>query len=186
MGPIVHLDLGLCLIRPWREQDAASLARHANSRRVWQNLRDDFPHPYTETHAARFLARAVTADPTTNFAIVVGGKAVGGIGYHLNDDARRSGAEVGYWLNESYWGRGIATAAVRAMTAFVFSSHGQLCRIYAAPFAWNAASARVLEKAGFTLERSLRQSAIKQGGAANQLLYAIVREEGRTRHVSDR
>ena len=70
MGPIVHLDLGRCLIRPWRERDAASLARHANSRRVRQNLRDDFPHPYTESHAARFLARSVTADPPTNFAIV--------------------------------------------------------------------------------------------------------------------
>jgi RimJ/RimL family protein N-acetyltransferase len=186
MRPIVHLDLGLCLIRPWREQDAASLAHHANSRRVWQSLRDDFPHPYTESHATRFLARAVTAAPPANFAIVVDGKAVGGIGYHLNDDAQRSGAELGYWLNESYWGRGIATAAVRAMTAFVFSAHGKLCRIYATPFAWNAASARVLEKAGFTLERLLRQSAIKQGCAANQLLYAIVREEGRTRHVSDR
>ena len=158
MGPIVHLDLGLCVIRPWREQDVASLARHANNRRVWQNLRDDFPHPYTETHAARFLARAVTADPAANFAIVVGCKAVGGI----------------------------ATAAVRAMTAFAFRAHGKLRRIYAAPFAWNAASARVLEKAGFTLERLLRRSTIKQGRAANQLLYAIVREDGRTRHVSDR
>ena len=133
----MHLDLGLCLIRPWREQDAAS---------------------YTETHATRFLAHAVTADPTTNFAIVVGGKAVGGI----------------------------ATAAVRAMTAFVVTAHTKLRRIWAVPFEWNAASARVLEKAGFTLERSLRRSAIKQGRAANQLLYAIVREERRTRRVSDR
>ncbi len=182
----MHRDLGVCVIRPWREQDAASLAHHANSRAVWQNLRDDFPHPYTEIHAARFLARAVTADPPTNFAIVVGGEAVGGIGYHLNDDAQRSSAELGYWLNESYWGRGIATAAVCAMTAFVFSAHTQLHRIYAVPFAWNAASARVLEKAGFTLERSLRWSAIKQGRSAHQLLYAIGREQGRTRHVPDR
>jgi RimJ/RimL family protein N-acetyltransferase len=183
MGP---LDLGVCVIRPWREQDAASLARHANSRLVWENLRDDFPHPYTEAHAARFIARAVAADPVTHFAIVVGGEDVGGIGYHLNDDARRGGAEVGYWLNESCWGRGIATAAVRAMTAFLFEAHAPLRRVWAAPFAWNAASARMLEKAGFTFERSLRRSAIKQGRIVNQLLYSIVREEGRTRHVSDR
>ena len=182
----MHLDLGICVIRPWRYQDVASLARHANSRSVWQNLRDDFPHPYTEIHAARFLARAATADLPTNFAIVVDGEAVGGIGYHMNDDAQRSDAELGYWLNESYWGRGIATAAVRAMTASMFTAHTKLHRIYAAPFAWNAASARVLEKAGFTLESSLCHSMIKQGRAVNQLLYAIVREEGRKRHVSDR
>ena len=165
----MHRDLGVCVIRPWREQDAASLAHHANSRAVWQNLRDDFPHPYTEIHAARFLARAVTADPPTNFAIVVGGEAVGGIGYHLNDDAQRSSAELGYWLNESYWGRGIATAAVCAMTAFVFSAHTQLHRIYAVPFAWKCrlrARAReggVYPREIVTLERdqagSLRPSA---------------------------
>lgn len=182
----MRLDLGVCVIRPWRAHDAPSLVRHANSRRVWQNLRDDFPHPYTETHAARFLARAVTADPPTNFAIVVGFEPVGGIGYHLNRDWQRSGAELGYWLNESFWGRGIATAAARAMTAFVFTAHTKLRRIYAVPFAWNAASARVLEKVGFAFERSLRQSAIKRGRPVNQLLYAIVRETGRTRHVSDR
>ena len=182
----MRLDLGVCMIRPWREADAASLARHANSRSVWQNLRDDFPHPYTETDAARFLARATMADPPTNFAIVVGGSAVGGIGYHLTDDVQHRGAELGYWLNESHWGRGIATAAARAMTAYVFTTHTKLRRIFAVPFAWNAASARVLEKAGFTLERSLRQSAIKRGRPVNQLLYAIVREKGRTRHVSDR
>jgi ribosomal-protein-alanine N-acetyltransferase len=182
----MHLDLGVCVIRPWREGDAASLASHANSRPVWQDLRDDFPHPYTENHAARFLARAVTADPPTHFAIVIGGEAVGGIGYHLTGDARRVDAELGYWLGDSYWGRGIATAAVRAMTAFAFGAHTTLHRIYAVLFAWNAASARVLEKAGFTLESSLRHGAMKQGRAAHQVLYAIVREEGRKRHVPDR
>jgi ribosomal-protein-alanine N-acetyltransferase len=182
----MHLDLGLCVIRLWREEDVASLARHANSRSVWQNLRDDFPHPYTEIHAARFLARAAMVDPPRNFAIVVGGEAVGGIGYHLHDDVQRSGAELGYWLNESYWGRGIATAAVRAVTAFAFGAHTTLHRIYAVSFAWNAASARVLEKSGYTLESTIRRCAIKDGRAVDQRLYAIVRDEGRNRYVSDR
>lgn len=182
----MHLDLGVCVIRPWREDDAASLARHANSRRVWENLRDGFPHPYTEIHAARFLAHATHVKPPRHFAIVVDEETIGGIGYHLDDDASPCGAELGYWLNESYWGRGIGTAAVRAVTALAFEAHTPLDRIYAVSFAWNGASARVLEKSGYTLERTIRHGAIKDGRAVDQVLYAVVREEGRVRHVANR
>ena len=185
MGPI-PLDLGLCVIRRWREGDAISLARHANSRPVWHNLRDDFPHPYTEKHAVRFLAGAVRVDPPRQFAIVVAGEPVGGIGYRLDTAARRCAAELGYWVNESYWGRGIGTAAVHAMTAFAFRAHTLLDRIYAVSFASNGASARVLEKAGFTLESTIRLGAVKEGRAVDQVLYAIVREEGKNRHATDR
>lgn len=182
----MHLDLGLCVIRRWREGDAASLVRHANSRPVWRNLRDDFPHPYTERHAVRFLARAARADPPRQFAIVVDGEPVGGIGYRVDGGAKRRAVELGYWLNESYWGRGIGTAAVRAMTAFAFRAHTPLNRIYAVSFAWNGASARVLEKAGYALESTIRLGAVKEGRAVDQVLYAIVREEGKNRHATDR
>jgi RimJ/RimL family protein N-acetyltransferase len=184
VAPVI--DLGLCAIRRWREADAASLARHANSRPVWENLRDTFPHPYTRIHATRFLARASIADRPRHFAIVVGEEAVGGISYHLPDDAPRSGAELGYWLNEAYWGRGIATAAVRAVTASAFSAHATLHRIYAISFAWNAASARALEKSGYTFERTIRQGAIKHGRTVDQLLHAIIREGGKNCHAADR
>jgi RimJ/RimL family protein N-acetyltransferase len=180
------IDLGLCVVRRWREDDAASLARHANSRPVWENLRDAFPHPYTRSHAVRFLARAAPADPPSHFAIVVGGEAVGGIGYHLPRDERGGCAELGYWLNEAYWGRGIATAAVRAITAFAFNAHLTMHRIYAVSFAWNAASARVLEKSGYTFERAIPQGAIKGGRAVDQLLHATIREGGKNRHAADR
>jgi ribosomal-protein-alanine N-acetyltransferase len=181
----MYLDLGLCAIRRWREGDVASLARHANSRSVWHNLRDEFPHPYTETHAVRFLACAARVDPPRQFAIVVDGETVGGIGYRLDGVAERCAAELGYWLNESYWGRGIGTAVVRAMTTFAFRAHTPLDRIYAVSFAWNGASARVLAKAGYTLESTIRLGAVKEGRAVDQVLYAIVREEGKNRHAAD-
>jgi RimJ/RimL family protein N-acetyltransferase len=180
------IDLGLCLIRRWRDADAASLARHANSRAVWENLRDTFPHPYTPIHATRFIANEGVADPPTHFAIVVGGEAVGGIGYDFPKDAPGGDAELGYWLHEAYWGRGIATAAVRAVTAHAFRAHTSLHRIYALSFAWNAASARVLEKSGYTFERTIRRGAMKDGRAVDQLLHAIIREGGKNRHAADR
>jgi RimJ/RimL family protein N-acetyltransferase len=182
----MHLNLGVCVIRAWRETDAPSLARHANSTRVWQNLRDGFPHPYTEIHATRFLADAIRLEPPRHFAIVVDRNAVGGIGYRLDDAAAGSGAELGYWLHESYWGRGIGTAVVRTVTAFAFEVHSPLDRIYAVSFAWNGASARVLEKCGYTRERTIRRGALKDGRAVDQVLYAIAREGGKNRHVSDR
>jgi [ribosomal protein S5]-alanine N-acetyltransferase len=177
----LHLEPGPCVLRPWREDDAASLVRHANSRAVWQNLRDEFPHPYTAVHAAQFLSRTARADPPAHFAMVVDGEAVGGIGYDVREDAQRNGAELGYWLHESHWGRGIATAAVRAVTELVFSVHANVHRIYALSFVWNAASARVLEKAGYTLERTIHQGAVKEGRASDQLLYAVVRQEWENR-----
>ena len=183
---LLYLEPGPCIVRPWREDDAASLVRHANSLVVWQNLRDEFPHPYTQVHATQFLARAIKTDPPQDFALVVGGEAVGGIGYGVRNDAQHSGVELGYWLHESYWGRGIATAAVRAVTDLVFSVNARVNRIYALSFVWNAASARVLEKAGYTLERTIHEGAVKQGRPSDQFLYAVVRQQWETRHDADR
>lgn len=174
------------MVRPWREDDAASLVRHANSLAVSQNLRDEFPHPYALVHATQFLARAVKTDPPQDFALVVGGEAVGGIGCGVRNDAPHNGVELGYWLHESYWGRGIATAAVRAVTDLVFSVNARVDRIYALSFVWNVASARVLEKAGYTLERTIHGGAVKHGRPSDQFLYAVVRQQWETRHDADR
>ncbi|MBX6313027.1 MAG: GNAT family N-acetyltransferase [Isosphaeraceae bacterium] len=168
-------DLGLCTVRSWRWGDEESLVRHANDREVWINLRDRFPHPYTREDAKAWLFLAGAQDPETNFAIAIGDEAVGGIGLTLNDDVFRRSAEIGYWLGRAYWGRGIATAAVRTITDFAFA-HFDLCRIYAGVFAWNPASMRVLEKAGYTLEGRLRKSVTKDGKTIDRFLYAIIRE----------
>lgn len=172
----MHLDLGSCVVRDWRAADAVALARHADNRAVWRNLRDAFPHPYSLADAELFLGVVRGLDPCTFFAVEVDGEAAGGIGYTLQSDVERFSAEIGYWLGEAHWGRGIATAAVRAVTAHAFREHG-LRRVFALPFAWNPASARVLEKAGYTLEGRMRQSAFKDGEMVDQLLYAALRDE---------
>ena len=172
----MRVELGSCVVRDWRASDAEALARHANSRAVWRNLRDAFPHPYSVADAELFLGVVRGLEPCTFFAVEVDGEAAGGIGYTLHSDVERLSAEIGYWLGEAYWGRGIATEAVRAVTAHAFREHG-LRRLFAVPFAWNGASARVLEKAGYTLEGRMRQSAVKDGEVVDQLLYAAVRDE---------
>jgi RimJ/RimL family protein N-acetyltransferase len=170
----MRLSLGVCDVRSWRPGDADAIVRHANNRKVWLNLRDAFPHPYTRRDARAFLLSVLGARPETQFAIEVDGAAVGGIGFRIQSDVERIGAELGYWLGEAYWGRGIATAAVRAVTEHAFTAH-ELRRVFALPFADNVASARVLEKAGFQLEGVLRSSAIKDGRVLDQRLYARIR-----------
>jgi RimJ/RimL family protein N-acetyltransferase len=170
----MRLPLGVCDVRSWRRGDSAALVEHANNRNVWLNLRDRFPHPYTTRDARKFLAAVIGQRPECSFAIEVDGAAVGGIGFRIQSDVERIGAELGYWIGETYWGRGIATAAVRAVTEHALAAHG-LVRVFALPFAHNRASARVLEKAGFALEGVLRSSAIKDGRVLDQLLYARIR-----------
>lgn len=170
----MRLQLSHGTIRPWTESDAASLQRHANNRRVSMHLRDRFPFPYELEQAQAFLGRIVTLSPPTVWAIEVGGEAVGGIGIELDTDVERVSAEVGYWLGEAYWGRGIATEALTAVTAEAFKRF-DITRLYALAFADHAASVRVLEKAGYVREGHLRQSAIKEGKIRDQLLFAAYR-----------
>jgi len=170
----VEIDLGPWSIRSWRAGDQDALVRHADDREVWINLRDRFPHPYTAADARAWLRLVEETTPETNFAIAVEGEAVGGVGITLNDDVFRRSAEIGYWLGRRFWGRGIATSVVAAMTDWAFT-HLDVCRLYAGVFEWNPASARVLERAGFVLEGRLCRSATKDGRTIDQFLYAIVR-----------
>ena len=171
----MELELPGCRIRSWRAGDEAALSRHADNRKIWLNVRDRFPHPYTLADAEAWVARAAAAVPETQFALEVDGEAAGGIGLFLQQDVERFSAEIGYWLGEAYWGRGITTAAVRRFTEYAFEAF-ELCRIYANVFAWNEASSRVLEKAGYQLEGRLRRAAVKDGQVVDGLLYAVTRE----------
>ena len=171
----MQLTLTRSIVRSWRPADADSLAAHANNRRIWINLRDAFPHPYTIHDAREFIRAIRSRSPETTFAITVGDEAVGSIGFVLHRDVERVSAEIGYWLAEPFWGRGITAEALAAVTTFAIQQHG-LTRIYAVPFAWNAASCRVLEKAGYVLEARLRNSAVKDGKLTDQLQYAFIAE----------
>jgi len=173
MHDLPDLNLSQCRLRPWRRGDEAALARHANDREVWLNLRDRFPHPYTRADAEAWLRLAAQLPAPTQFAIEVEGEDAGGIGLELQPDVHRRSAEIGYWLGRAHWGRGIMTEAVRAVTDLGFATF-DLCRIYALVFAWNPASARVLEKADYELEGRLRSSVTKAGRTIDQWLYARI------------
>ena len=169
----VSLPLAHCEVRTWRAGDAESIARYANNRKIWMNLRDAFPHPYSVQNARDFIKSLRGRTPETTFTIAVNGEAAGSVGFVLRHDVERVSAEIGYWLGEPFWGRGIATEALKATTTYAIERHG-LTRVYALPFAWNTASARVLEKAGYALEARLRRSAIKDGVVTDQLQYAFI------------
>ncbi len=170
----MELKLKTCVIRPWLPGDEESLVEHANNPKIWRNMRDRFPHPYTMEDASEWVRLAGGESPQTNFAIVVDGKAAGGIGLILKEDISRCSAEIGYWLGEALWGRGIVTEAVRALTRWAFDNFG-LNRIYAGVLEWNPASMRVLEKAGYQFEGRLRKAVVKQNQVMDEFIYSTVR-----------
>ena len=159
MSADVELKLTRCTLRPWRSGDEPSLVRYADNRNVWRNLKDRFPSPYTAADAREWIAHAGPQAPPTSLAIVVDGAAVGGVGIELGTDVFR---------------RGIATEALRAMTAYAFERF-DICRLEAGVFDWNPASARVLEKSGYVLEGRARLGVIKDGRMGDRLLYALIR-----------
>ena len=172
----MRLELAQCVIRPWRLSDAPALAKGANNRNVWLNLRDLMPHPYALEDAEAYLHRVTTADPEQSFCIEVDGTAAGAIGLKAKEDVHRHTAELGYWLAEPIWGRGIMTDTVRAFVENRFQAL-PLYRIFAEVNSNNPASARVLEKAGFEFEGRLRKNVVKDGQILDSLLYARIREE---------
>ncbi len=170
------LLLPSCTVRPWRASDLGSLLLHADNPRIAANLRDVFPSPYTRADGEAWLVMA-TADPDrTGFAIEVDRAAVGGIGLRLGDDVHRRTAEIGYWIGEAYWGRGIMTEAVGALTRWGIEQF-DLVRVDAHVFAPNAGSARVLEQNGYVLEGRLRKRVEKRGEILDALVYAFVVED---------
>lgn len=173
----MRLDLGDgILIREFREDDIESLVEQADNPNVSRNLEDRFPYPYTVADAHKYLAEVAEQDPVTSFAIANHTGVIGGIGLHLREDVYRVTAELGYWLGADYWGRGIATRAVRAVTEWAFDTF-PLERVQARIFSSNPASARVLEKAGFTREGQLRRSVLKLNLVMDLIVYAILRDE---------
>lgn len=169
----MFIDLGECRVRDWQIEDAPSIAKYANNRNIWMNLRDAFPHPYGIQDAETFISRAIEADPATVFAIADRSEAIGSIGLMMGADVHRYTAELGYWLAEPFWGNGIMTRAVRGLTAYGIQKLG-LHRIFAEPYTTNPASARVLEKAGYTYEGTLRSNAFKDGKIVDQFLYSYI------------
>lgn len=158
-------------LRPWRRGDELSLVKHANNQKIWMNVRDHFPYPYTLSDAERWIFHASASLKDTVFAIVVNGNAVGGIGLIAKADVYKKSMEIGYWLGEEFWGQGIITEAIGAITEYGFS-HFDIVRIYADVFEWNIASARALEKNGYVFEARLKKAIYKNGKIGDVLMYA--------------
>ena len=176
MRPDVELEGNGYRLRAWRTDDLRSLVRNADNRNVWINLSDRFPHPYTAEDGRGWLELQASAEHAeVVFAIEVEGAAVGGIGLTRGGDLQAKGAEIGYWLGEPFWGRGIMTAVLRQLTDWAFAT-SDLERIWASVLAWNPGSSRVLEKAGYTCEARLRRSVHKDGQVIDSLLYARLRD----------
>ena len=160
------------ILRKWQSGDEQSLAENANNYKVWKNLKDIFPHPYTITDAYEWVN--IASDSAENFAIVVEDKAVGGIGVLLKDDIYRKNAEIGYWLGEPYWGNKIISTAIVDIVNYTFANY-DIHRIYAGVFEYNIPSMRVLEKADFEKEAILKQSLTKEGKLYDEHIYAKYR-----------
>lgn len=160
------------ILRPFQLSDVDSLAKHANNFKIAKFLTDAFPHPYTVDHAKAFIAMATQDDPVHIFAIDVNGEAVGAIGLHPQKDIMCKNAELGYWLSEPYWGKGIITEAIKQIVPIGFSIF-DITRIYARPYGTNAASQRVLEKTGFKLEARIEKNIFKNGEFLDELIYAV-------------
>lgn len=159
-------------LRKWKESDINSLVSYANNWGVAKNLTDKFPHPYNKEDGLAFISRVTKDSSTLIYAIDIEGEAVGAIGIHPQDDIHRNNAELGYWLAEPFWGKGIMTAAIKEIIQYGFDTFN-INRIFARPFGSNIASQRVLEKAGFFLEASFEKTIIKDGKLEDELIYAV-------------
>lgn len=165
-----------CKIREWRMGDAADLAKMLNNINILNNLRDGLPYPYTENDAKEYITSMLSADKTKTFAFAIteNDKAIGSIGVFRCDNIHFRTAEMGYYIGEPHWGKGMGTSAVRQVCDYVFA-HTDIIRIFAEPFAYNMASCRVLEKAGFQFEGLLRKNAVKNGSVLDMKMYALIR-----------
>ena len=168
----------ICRIRKWELSDATDLAAALSNKKIQDNLRDGLPYPYTEQDGTDYISAMLSADENEifAFAITVDEKLVGSIGIFRQGNIHRQTAELGYYIAEEYWGRGIMTEAVRQICAYVFEK-SDIIRIYAEPFAYNAASCRVLEKVGFQYEGTLRSNAVKNGEVIDMKMYSLLKTE---------
>lgn len=165
-----------CIIREWRMEDKRDLAAMLNNKNILNNLRDGLPYPYTVKDAEEYITAMLSADKTKTFAfaITLDDVVIGSIGVFRCDNIHSRTAEMGYYIGESYWGKGYGTSAVKQISKYIFE-HTDIIRIFAEPFAYNTASCRVLEKAGFQFEGTLHSNAVKNGKVVDMKMYALVK-----------
>ncbi|WP_209319720.1 GNAT family N-acetyltransferase [Ancylomarina longa] len=170
------MDKQKFILRKWKSGDAQAIVKHANNKNIAKFLRDSFPSPYTFVDASHWIQYANCGVNGVQLAIVVNEEVIGCVGVEIKDDVYRKSAELGYWLGEDYWNKGIMTKAVKQMVEYAFLNLN-IVRLFAYVFEGNNASCRVLEKAGFILESIQKMAIYKNGKLKDQLIYAMVRLE---------
>ena len=170
------IELKRFKLRPWHPDDAATLVKHANNPRIASNLRDGFPYPYLLSDAKRWFEMVGENRDDVILAIEVNGEAAGGIGLHSLKDVYRYNCEIGYWLSEAHWGRGIMSEAVGAMVDHAFTQ-GSWLRLFACIFENNPGSMRVLEKNGFKQEAIHRKAVMKEGLLMDEHLFSLLKDQ---------
>ncbi|MCW8804535.1 MAG: GNAT family N-acetyltransferase [Ignavibacteriaceae bacterium] len=172
----MKIPFGEYCIRGFEYSDQAALVKYANNHNISKLLRDQFPFPYTKTDAETWLIHACNQEIETNFVIANQKELIGAIGINLQEDVNRFSAEIGYWLAEPFWKKGIATSALKEFTKYAFVNFN-LNRIYANVFEGNDASEKVLIKAGYKKEATLKKAVFKEQKFIDQYIYAILKEE---------
>mgnify|MGYP001192935198 CR=1 FL=1 len=169
------------LLREWRATDCTSLARYANNINIWRNVRDRFPHPYTEEDGRFFIGNIVPQSPGYEFAIVIDGEAAGGIGLVRQSDVERLSAEIGYWIGRPFWGQGLIPEAVRELLRYCFEDKGAQ-RVWCSHYAGNEKSKRVIEKCGFSYQLTCERPALVDDALRPTLFYALTKEKWEKTH----
>ncbi|RPA69751.1 N-acetyltransferase [Cyclobacteriaceae bacterium YHN15] len=161
----------------WNDGHFHQLYPLANNPNIAKNLRDSFPFPYTIHDARHWIEHNIKFNPPQNFAIEYEGKLAGAIGCEIGKDELRTNMEVGFWIGQPFWGKGIASEALVLYTEYALDKFPEVKRIYSQVFETNIASMKVLENAGFEPEAILRHAYIKNGRIGDLFQYVILREE---------
>ncbi len=163
------------LLRPWKKEDAAQLAHIANNKNIWNNVRDSLPQPYTLKDAQAWIAHCKSQKPMMNFAVVYQSLLAGSIGCVARTDIYKKNIELGYFIGEEFWNKGIATEAVRILINYI-EKEFDVVRIYAEVYAHNKASMQVLHNNGFYLESIRRNCVFKNGELQDEYVWAKILE----------
>ena len=162
------------ILRLLKDNDLPVLAELANNKKIWFNVRDILPHPYTLDDAVFFFNLIKDEKPQVSFAIEYEGAFCGMIGLTPQTDVYRLTAEIGYWLGEPFWNKGIVTKAVAMITDYGFNELGFI-RIHTGIFEYNIASMKVLEKNGYKKDGVFEKSIIKDGKIIDEHRYSKVK-----------
>lgn len=164
-------------IRQWKKTDKAALLQLVNNKKIWNNVRDRLPHPYTAKDADDWLKLNVDIKPVLNYVIEVNGQFAGSIGMVPKEDVYRCNMEIGYWLGEPYWNKGIITKAIALIESVIWNDYPDIVRIYADVYEYNKASMKALEKNGFQLEAIHKKAVIKNNLLLDEHVWAKLRAD---------